>query len=93
MPTGPREGAPKIDNPFAFGLWHLPAEKGLSLRRSAHEVRRGRDERLRRDLAEPSRMARRFNVAPTRLPRRIRDDSWIAVQHIRDKALSALRMG
>ncbi len=80
--TGARDQAAKVEHPLSLGLWHLPAEKGLSLRRTAREVRRGRVRRLRRDLAEPARFARRFNVAGTGLARRIRDDSWIVMQKL-----------
>ena len=76
--TGPRHGAPAVENPLSLALWHLPSEKGLSIRRSAHALRRGRTRSLRRDLAEPARMARRFNVAGNGVARRVRDDSWIA---------------
>ncbi len=81
--TGRRHRAVPVANPLSLGLWHLPAEKGLSLRRAARQIRRGRVGSLRRDLSSPARMARRFNVAGAGLPRRIRDDTWIAVQRIR----------
>jgi hypothetical protein len=80
--TGPRHQAPPVADPLSLGLWHLPGEKGLSLRRTAREVRRGRTGRLQRDLTEPVRMARRFNVAGTGLRRRVRDDSWIAARRV-----------
>ncbi len=88
--TGPRHGAPPTATPLAYGLWHLPGEKGLSLRRTAHELMHGHEARLRRDLADPPRIARRFNVQGSRLTRRIRDDSWIAAQRVRDRTGSAL---
>jgi hypothetical protein len=81
--TGPRHNAPRVEDPLSYGLWHLPSEKGLSLRRAAQAARTGRTARLRRDLLDPPRMARRFNVAGTGLGRRIRDDGWIAAQRIR----------
>ncbi len=81
--TGPRHGAPKVENPLDYGLWHLPSEKGLSLRRAANEMLSGRPARLRRDLAEPARAARRFNVAGTGLARRLRDDGWLVAQRLR----------
>jgi hypothetical protein len=81
--TGPRhESAPPADA-GELGLWHLPAEKGLSLRRAACSTLGGRTASLRRDLADPDRAARRFNVGQTRITRRIRDDGWIAAQRIR----------
>jgi hypothetical protein len=86
MPTGTRSEAAPIEDPRSIGLWHLPAEKGLSLRRTAEQVRRGRTRRLRRDLADPARTARRFNVDGTGQLRRLRDDGWIAAQRLRSIA-------
>ncbi len=76
--TGPRHEAPPVAEPLALSLWHLPAEKGLSLRRTARQLLYGRKGALRRDIARPERMAKRFNVAGTGLGRRLRDDAWIA---------------
>jgi hypothetical protein len=90
MTTGPRSHAKIVENPLAIGLWHLPSEKGLSLRRAALAVEDGRTEDLRRDLAEPARAARRFNVAGTGLLRRVQDDSWIARQRLHSAIRSAL---
>lgn len=81
--TGARDRAAKVENPLSLGLWHLPAEKGLSLRRTAREICHGRLSRLRRDIGEPLLFARRFNVAGTGLVRRIQDDGWIAMQKLR----------
>jgi hypothetical protein len=80
--TGPRHEGPPVEDPLSLDLWHLPAEKGLSLRRTARELRRGRTSRVRRDFSEPARMAKRFNVAGTGIGRRIRDDGWIARQRV-----------
>ncbi len=88
--TGPRHGAVPRDESRLPGLLHLPSEKGLSLRRTAGQVRRGRTERLRRDLADPKRAARRFNVAGVGLTRRILDDSWIATQRLGGAARSVI---
>jgi hypothetical protein len=88
--TGPRHSAVPRDDSRLPGLWHLPSEKGLSLRRAAGQVRRGRTERLRRDLADPQRAARRFNVAGVGVMRRILDDSWIARQRIGGAARSVI---
>jgi len=88
--TGPRHGAVPRDGSPLPGLWHLPSEKGLSLRRAAGQLRRGRTERLRRDLADPKRAARRFNVAGVGLTRRILDDGWIARQRIGGAARSVI---
>jgi hypothetical protein len=83
LSTGPRHEAPRHSNPGALGLWHLPSEKGLSFRRTAGEVLSGRTSRLRRDLTDPVRAMKRFNIEGTGLGRRIRDDGWIAVQRLR----------
>jgi hypothetical protein len=84
--TGPRSHAAQVTGFEEIGLWHLPAEKGLSLRRTAQQVRRGHTRRLRRDLSDPSRTARRFNVGGTGPLRRLRDDGWIAAQRLRSIA-------
>jgi hypothetical protein len=81
--TGPRSQAAQVTDFEEIGLWHLPAEKGLSLRRTAQQVRRGHTGPLRRDLSDPARTARRFNVGDTGLLRRLRDDGWIAAQRLR----------
>jgi hypothetical protein len=90
MPTGARNAAAKVEDPLTIGLWHLPAEKGLSLRRTARQVRRGRTAALRRDLSDPARTARRFNVSGTGLPRRLRDDAWIVTHRLRRATLGLL---
>lgn len=84
--TGRRHEARPVERPESLGLWHLPSEKGLSLRRTARALRRGRTEALRRDLADPHRLARRFNVAGTGLGRRLRDDGWIAQRRLSQTA-------
>jgi hypothetical protein len=81
--TGPRSHAARVLDATTIGLWHLPAEKGLSMRRTAQQVRRGHTRGLRRDLADPTRTARRFNVGGTSPLRRLRDDGWIAAQRLR----------
>jgi hypothetical protein len=86
--TGSRHHAARVKNPSAYGFWHVPSEKGLSLRRTARELCHGHEQRVRRDLADPARTARRFNVAGTGRLRRIRDDSWIATQRLRSLRLS-----
>jgi hypothetical protein len=90
--TGPRHGAPQIDNPEAIGVWHLPAEKGLGFRRAAREVLAGQGRRLVEDLDVPARALKRFNIAGGGWQRRLRDDSWIAGQRLRD-GVSGLRDG
>jgi len=90
--TGPRHGAPQIENPEAIGVWHLPAEKGLGFRRAAREVLAGQGRRLVEDLDVPARALKRFNIAGGGWQRRLRDDSWIAGQRLRD-GVSGLREG
>ncbi len=90
--TGPRHGAANPTNPLECALWHLPSEKGLSLRRAANEMLAGRPERLRRDFADPARAARRFNVRGTGLTRRLRDDAWLAKERL-GPALALLKTG
>lgn len=85
--TGRRHKSPVPPNAAALGLWHLPAEKGLSLRRPATAIRRGHANKLSKELTDPARMARRFNVTPTGLVRQLRDDSWLAAQ----RAIAGLR--
>ena len=82
--TGRRHGASNPANPATLALWHIPSEKGLSLRRAANALLRGRAVRLRRDLSNRKRAASRFNVAGTRWSRSLRDDVWIAASRIRD---------
>jgi len=84
--TGRRHGASNPANPESLAVWHVPSEKGLSLRRAANALLRGRTERLRRDLSSPSRAAARFNVSAGRWWWRLRDDIWIAYSRIRDAA-------
>ncbi len=86
--TGPRHGAPAVSSPGSLGLWHLPSEKGLGFRRAARAIASGHPGRLVRDLDSPERALKRFNVAGAGLPRRIRDDSWLAMQRVRDRVLS-----
>ncbi|HEX4484111.1 MAG TPA: hypothetical protein VH081_10015 [Solirubrobacteraceae bacterium] len=83
MPTGSRTSAAPVEQPRSLGFWHLPSEKGLSLRRTAEQVRRGRTRALKRDLADPARTARRFNVEGTSALRQLRDDGWIVAQRVR----------
>lgn len=80
--TGPRHHDARLEAPLSLALWHLPGEKGLSLRRTAREVTRGRSQSLRRDLSDPARMAKRFNVQGAGQIRRIRDDGWLVAQRL-----------
>jgi hypothetical protein len=80
--TGARHRSVPPEDATLLGLWHLTSEKGLSLRRAAREIARGDTGSLLRDLRDPPRAARRFNVAGTGRGRAIRDDSWIAAQRL-----------
>lgn len=80
--TGARHGASPPPDAAALGLWHLPAEKGLSLRRASTAILRGRTAGLGGDLADPERARRRFNVGGTPPARRLRDDGWVAAQRV-----------
>jgi hypothetical protein len=80
--TGPRHQAANPPEPAALALWHLPSEKGLSLRRAAAALVRGRTAGLRRDLADPRRAARRFNLTGATTTR-VRNDAWLAAQRLR----------
>jgi hypothetical protein len=82
--TGRRHGAVNPQDPSALALWHLPSEKGLSFRRGANALLHGSEERLRRDLSSHVLAGARFNVAPVRWSRSLRDDSWIAASRVRD---------
>ncbi len=82
--TGKRSQAVPVEGAASLGLWHLPAEKGLSMRRTARQIVSGNTGPLRRDLADPARRARRFNVADAGPLRRLRDDGWIAAQRLRN---------
>jgi hypothetical protein len=81
--TGPRHEAPPHEDPGSLALWHLPSEKGLGFRRTASELLAGRLDRVRRDLADPARAMKRFNVSGAGLVRRVRDDGWLAAQRLR----------
>jgi hypothetical protein len=89
--TGPRHGAPSVSDPASLGLWHLPSEKGLGFRRAARTIVSGHAERLVGDLEAPARALKRFNVAGTGWPRRVRDDGWLATQRLRDGLVSRIR--
>jgi hypothetical protein len=81
--TGPRHGAAVADDAAALALWHLPAEKGLSLRRTASELLRGREHGVLADLREPRRAMRRFNVTTPGVQRRLRDGAWLLASPLR----------
>ncbi len=75
--TGARHRAASGAGAAQLAIWHLPAEKGLSLRRAARTVARGGSSRLVADLGAPPRAARRFNVGRARRARQLRDDAWV----------------
>jgi hypothetical protein len=83
--TGARHGAGAPPDAAELGIWHLPAEKGLSLRRAAHGLSRGRTAPLRTDLGSPVRAMRRFNVGPARRAHQLRDDAWVAAGRLLDR--------
>jgi hypothetical protein len=89
--TGPRHGAPTPQDPGALAVWHLPSEKGLGFRRAARALAAGRGDRLRRDLEDPRRAMRRFNVEGGGPIRRARDDLWLLKQRGLDAARSRAR--
>jgi hypothetical protein len=80
--TGPRHQAANPEDPAALALWHLPSEKGLSFRRAAAALVRGRPGPLRRDLADTDRALKRFNIAGA-TSARVRNDAWLAGQKLR----------
>lgn len=89
--TGARHGAPQQRDPAALAVWHLPSEKGLAFRRTARELALGRTQRVLRDLEDPQRAMRRFNVVGASPVRRVRDDLWLVRQRVADAARARLR--
>jgi len=87
--TGPRHGALPPEDPRTLAIWHLPSEKGLAFRRAAREIAGGRPDRLARDLGDPARAMRRFNIAGSSRARRARDDLWL----LKQRGLDAARAG
>ncbi len=77
--TGARHTAGVPADAAELALWHLPAEKGLSLRRTARLLARGGRRRFAADLSSPPRAMRRFNVGSARRIRQLRDDAWVAL--------------
>jgi hypothetical protein len=75
--TGARHTAGVPADVAELAVWHLPAEKGLSLRRAARTIARGRERRLAADLASAPRAMRRFNVGGARRAHQLRDDVWV----------------
>lgn len=88
--TGTRHHAPPVENPLSLGMWHLPAEKGLSFRRTAQDMVRGRQDQVRVELLDPVRMGRRFKVAGTGSGRQLKDDLWLARQRVTDQIRTRL---
>jgi hypothetical protein len=85
--TGPRHGAANPPDPGSLALWHLPSEKGLSFRRAARRLLRGRTRGLRRDLSSAQGALKRFNVAGAGRRRHLLDDAWILGTRVRDALL------
>jgi hypothetical protein len=83
LQTGLRHEAAPVQDASELAFWHLPAEKGLSMRRTASEIARGRTGQVRADLARPGGAAARFRVAPPSPIRIVRDGSWILAQRAR----------
>jgi hypothetical protein len=89
--TGPRHSGANPRDPQVLGLWHLPSEKGLGFRRTASAIARGHTSSLERDLADPAKAMRRFNINGGKWTiRRLRDDSWIAANSLRELVLKRL---
>jgi hypothetical protein len=87
--TGPRHSGWNPPDPSALGFWHLPSEKGLGFRRAASALASGRSRSLARDLRSPRRAMRRFNVLGGEWTiRRLRDDSWILFNRVRESVLA-----
>ena len=91
LQTGWRHEAQPVQGAQELAFWHLPAEKGLSLRRTAREVARGGLPRLRADMTSPARAARRFRVGRPSPLRILRDGSWIVAQRAREQVPARLR--
>lgn len=79
-----RHTGPKVAEASNLGFWHLPGEKGLSLRRAAGYVLAGDEERLATILADPRRRLEWFNLSPD-LEHRVRDGAWLAANRIRTR--------
>jgi hypothetical protein len=80
--TGARHTGPRFTDVASLGFWHLPGEKGLAFRRTAKALLRGRHGQLAREFADPELAMRRFNVGRPKMTRRLRDDSWLAVNRL-----------
>jgi hypothetical protein len=83
LQTGWRHEAEPVEGASELAFWHLPAEKGLSLRRAASEISRGRSGRLAAELADRDLAARRFRVTSPSPPRIARDSAWLLGQRAR----------
>jgi hypothetical protein len=83
--TGARHGSGMPAGVESLGLWHLPAEKGLSLRRAARAILGGGEDALRADLAAPRRAMERFNLCAPSRAHQLRDDAWVLAQRLRGR--------
>jgi hypothetical protein len=82
--TGLRRRGPRVNNVGELGFWHLPGEKGLSLRRTADRLLAGERDWLAAVLADPRRREEWFNVSP-RPVHRLRDASWLTLARLRSR--------
>lgn len=85
--TGKRHNARPVLEPETLAFWHLPGEKGLSMRRTSRELLRRQEHRLARDLTDPALMATRFKVGEAGLIRQSRDIGWIAQERLKQRVL------
>lgn len=89
--TGARHGSEPPAGVESLGLWHLPAEKGLSFRRVARALLGGAEEALRADLSEPRRAMKRFNLGTPSRAHQLRDDAWVLAGRLRGGSLRGHR--
>ena len=90
--TGPRHGAPPVEDPLQYGLWHLPSEKGLKPAARGQRAKYcSRGDRAGCGATSPIRCARRaVSTSPAPgSPRRVRDDGWLAPPSARAGRCSA----
>ena len=83
--TGARHGAAAPEDAAELAIWHLPAEKGLSLRRTASALLHGGESRVLADLEDPERAIKRFNLGPPGRVRALRDDAWVLAGRLRGR--------
>jgi len=81
--TGARHGGAAPEDAASLAIWHLPAEKGLSLRRTATALLDGHEQRVLSDLEDPQRAMNRFNLGRPGRARTLRDDAWVLAGRLR----------